>query len=143
MAKEKPVTVNMTDAIALGPLDPKLMYLFAISKWAYGKTDKGNKVDVVFEVVKPEGIKGKVFDAINLENEYTKTRARDIMVATGVTTVEEMSENTSFEMPSEEEMLGRQFAARVRTQAGTDGYDDRSQLRKVLPESEYTEEDEE
>ena len=39
MAKEKPINVDMTNAIELGPLDPKIMYLFAVSKWTYGKTE--------------------------------------------------------------------------------------------------------
>lgn len=136
----EPVTVDMTDAVELGPLDDSQPYVFAISKWDYGKGPSGDpKVDAAFDVVKPEGINQKVFDSINLTNPNTKTRAINILAAVGgFGSKEEIKKQKKFKYPPTEDMLGRQFGASVKTQIDPNNqYPDKSVLRRVFTVEDY------
>jgi len=136
----EPVTVDMTDAKELGPLDSTIPYVFAISKWDYGKGPSGDpKVDAAFDVVKPEGINQKVFDSINLINPNTKTRAINILAAVGgFGTKEEIKSQKKFKYPPTEDMLGRQFCATVGTQVDKAGqYADKSIIRRAMSVDQY------
>jgi len=130
----------MTDAVELGPLDDSQPYVFAISKWDYGKGPSGDpKVDAAFDVVKPEGINQKVFDSINLTNPNTKTRAINILAAVGgFGSKEEIKKQKKFKYPPTEDMLGRQFGASVKTQIDPNNqYPDKSVLRRVFTVEDY------
>ena len=129
-------TVDFTDSIELGPIEPGL-YGFQISKWQYGTGPSGDpKVDVACDVVRPEGVPGKVFDSINLKNEYTKPRARKIMLITGMISQEDGEKNKAFSMPATGDMLGRQFSARVKT-VEQEGYPDKSVFTTMFAIAEY------
>ncbi len=136
----EPVTVDMTDAVELGPLDADVPYVFAISKWDYGKGPSGDpKVDAAFDVVKPEGISGKVFDSINITNPNTKTRAINILaVVGGFGTKEEIKAQKKFKYPPTEDMLGRQFGAWTKIQVDkNDQYPDKSVIKRVFNPDDY------
>lgn len=136
----EPITVDMTDAVELGPLDADVPYVFAISKWDYGTGPSGDpKVDAAFDVVKPEGINQKVFDSINIVNPNTKTRAINILAAVGgFGSKEEIKNQKKFKYPPTEDMLGRQFGARVKTQVDPNNqYPDKSVIRSVFTTDEY------
>lgn len=126
----------MTDAIELGPIEPEGVYGFAISKWNYRKNDDGIAlVDTAFDVIKPEGKPGKVFDTIQLENEYTKARAKKILAVTGLRKEEDMEKSKKLKMPAPGEMLGQQFGARIKTVRQVD-YPDKSVFVTLFPMSE-------
>jgi len=134
------LTIDLTGSVELGPLPEDHPYLFAISKWDYGTGPSGDpKVDAAFDVVKPEGVNQKVFDSINLVNPNTKSRFINILaVVGGFGSKEELKEKKKFKLPPAEDMLGRQFCARVKTQVDKTGrYADKSVLSKLFVVEEY------
>lgn len=136
---DKPITIDMTDAAEIGPLDATIPYIFAISKWDYGEKNGEANVAATFDVVKPEGINQKVFDTINLINKNTKTRAINILAATGeFGTKEDIKGNKKFQMPKTEEMMGLQFGATVKTR-GSEQFGDRSEIRRCFTVEVYEE----
>jgi len=138
---DKPISIDMTDAKEIGPLDPG-WYILSIAKFAYGTGPSGDrKVDCEFSVVKPEGINQKIFDSINLVNPNTKSRIINVLAGTGeFGTKEEIKANKKFQMPSGDEVIGMQFAARIKTQEDKTGqYSDKSVVQSCMTVAAYEE----
>lgn len=147
MVKEKDeLVVDFTDSKELGPLEAAIPYVGIISKWAYGKGPTSEKapegdpkVDVTVDVVMPEGVNAKVFDSINLRNENTKSRAVNILAATGAYgTKEEILKNKNFRMPAATKMLGLRLGFWTRVQQDKTGkYPDKSVITRTFREEDY------
>jgi len=138
---DKPISIDMTDAKELGPLEPG-WYILAISKYEYKPGPSGDPmVALECSVVKPEGINQKIFDNINLINPNTKTRIINILAGTGEFGMkEEIKGNKKFVMPQPDEVIGLQFAARLRTQEDKTGqYPDKSVIQSCMTVEKYEE----
>jgi len=130
-------SVDMTQAKTFEPLPERRPLLSAVSKWKYGRTQNGRKLDYEFTVLEPvELANRKVMESVSLENEYTLGRFQTILLALGFTEAEVKSKN--FHVPAEEDMLGRQATIFCRTKK-SDVYGDRSNVSRFRPATAFKE----
>ena len=136
---EEEVTVDMTTAKTLEPLDPKMPYLMAVSKWKYGKSANGNrKVDYAYTVAKPEtkGILGRVVaGSSSLDNEYTLGFVKNLLIGLGFD--KEKIEDKKFKMPHEDDVMGLTSVVFLRTRPAQGIYGERSEISRVALASAY------
>ena len=136
--KEKEITLDMTQARVLEPLDPKNPYLMAVSAWKPGTSAAGGrKLHYELTVVEPEAAANrKVMEDLSLDNEFTLGRLLNVLVALGYK--EGDVRKKTFRLPKEEDILGLQCTVFVRTQP-SELYGDRSRIRRLRPASAYKE----
>lgn len=143
MAKEskdtKGFTLDMSKAISFEPLAKGVPYLLGVSKWKYGQSANGPKIDVEFTVMRPEdkGIKGrKVAESVSLMNEYTLGRFKTwVKVLTGA---KDDDFTASYKPPSEEDMMGLQMGAWLGVRESAQ-FGDRNTVARVFPVAQYDE----
>jgi len=134
---EEEFSVDMTQAKTFAPLPERKALLAAVSKWKYGRTANGRKLDYEFTVVEPSELANrKVMESVSLENEYTLGRFQTILLALGLK--EEDVKSKKFMVPKEEDMLGLQATIFCRTRS-SDVYGDRSNVSRFRPASAYKE----
>jgi len=152
MAKEKPKVVegelpdlpetedfalDMTTAKVFEPLPERKPFLMAVSKWAYGTTPNGRKVDYEFTIVEPEELKNrKVMESVSLENEFTLGRYQTILLALGFP--EAYVKSKAHKPPKPDEVVGLQATIWCRTRK-SDTYGDRSNMARIRPAAAYKE----
>lgn len=137
VVEEEEFSIDMSIAKTFEPLPERKALLAAISKWQYGRTANGRKVDYEFTVIEPSELANrKVPESVSLENEYTLGRLQSILLAVGFP--ESKVKSKSFKAPSEEDMLGLQATIFCRTRK-SDVYGDRSQVSRFRPASAYKE----
>ena len=141
LPKNDTPVIDFTDAQEFGAL-PAGKYIFSIAKWEYTKSSKGNpavKLEAV--VVRPDNVKGRVFDTINAENEWTKARIMNILAATGeFGSKEDIKAQKKFVAPPSTEMVGLQFAAQTKVVDPPEGREDltpQAQLVRIFSVEEY------
>jgi len=141
MAKDpvsKPISLDMTKAATMEPMPDNTQVLCMVSKMDPGTSGSGsNKVDVELTVVQPEtpGIKNrKLFDSINLENEYTLGRLLNLLKALGET--EESIRRTDFQLIPEN-YIGRQCTIWVGIRP-SEQFGDRNTIKRVRPAEAYS-----
>jgi len=121
------------------PMPDNTKVLCAISGWEGGQSAAGNpSVHVEATVVKPEtaGIKNrKLFDDINLENEYTLGRLLTLLKGVGWSEEEVRAMKA---LPEFDDVNGLQFCCVVGIRA-SEQYGDRNTMKRILPASAYTE----
>lgn len=131
------ISIDMTQAKTFEPLPERKALLATCSKWKYGRTPNGRKVDYEFTVVEPTELANrKVQESVSLENEYTLGRLQTILLAVGFDEAEVKVKN--FKPPKEEDMLGLQATIFCRTRH-SDVYGDRSQVSRFRPAAAYKE----
>ena len=134
---EEEFSIDMSQAKTFAPLPERKALLAAISKWKYGRTANGRKVDYEFTVVEPSELANrKVPESVSLENEYTLGRIQTILLAVGFP--EEQVKSKAFKAPKEEDMLGLQAMIICRTRH-SDVYGDRSNIARFRPAAAYKE----
>lgn len=132
---EEEFTVDMTTAKTFGVLPERQPLLAAVSKWKYGKTANGRKLDYEFTVVAPDELKNrKVAESVSLENEYTLGRYQTLLKALGYP--EEELKSKTFKAPKEEDVIGQEATIFCKTRA-SETYGDRSQINRFAPASAY------
>jgi hypothetical protein len=136
--QEEEITVDMTTAKTLAPLDPTHPYLVAVSKWKYGLSAQGKKkVDYGFTVIEPAEDEGRtVAGSSSLENEYTLGTVKGLLKGLGMS--DEKLNSTKFKMPKAGEIEGLQAMMVVRTRAAQGVYSERSEISRLAPAAEYT-----
>ena len=131
------MSVDMTQAKTFEPLPERKALLASVSKWQYGKTENGRKLDYAFTVVEPTELANRqVPESLSLENEYTLGRFQNILIALGIPEKEVKVKN--FKLPAEDDMLGLQATIFCRTRH-SDVYGDRSQINRFRPATAYKE----
>lgn len=134
---EEEFSIDMTQAKTFEPLPERKPLLGAISKWKYGRTANGRKLDYEFTIVEPSDLANrKVPESLSLENEYTLGRFQKMLIALGRS--EEEVKAKSFKAPQEEDMLGLQATIFCRTRK-SDTFGDRSNIARFRPASAYKE----
>ena len=134
---EEEISIDMTQAKVFEPLPERKPLLAAVSKWKYGRTPNGRKLDYEFTVVEPSELANrKVQESVSLENEYTLGRFQSILLALGLS--EDEVKSKTFKAPKEEDMLGLQSTIFCRTRK-SDVYGDRSNVSRFRPASAYKE----
>lgn len=135
--EEEEISIDMTQAKTFEPLPERKALLAAISKWKYGRTLNGRKVDYEFTIIEPSELANrKVQESVSLENEYTLGRLQNILIAVGFSEDEVKVKN--FKCPKEEDMLGLQTTIFCRTRH-SDVFGDRSQVSRFRPAAAYKE----
>ena len=137
--------VDMTTAKTLEPLEPTIPYLMKVSAFKKARSGAGNrKVHIELTVAEPESdgkrkCRGsKVFDDISLEDDNTKGRLLLFLRALG--NEDEKIKVAKFVIPEEEDVLGMEVTAWVRTQVDPNGvFPDKSVIRRLRPASAYAE----
>jgi len=131
------MSIDMTQAKTFEPLPEKKALLASVSKWLYGRTENGRKLDYEFTVVEPSELANrKVNESLSLENEYTLGRFQTMLIALGIPEKEVKVKN--FKLPSEDDMLGLQATIFCRTRH-SDVYGDRSNINRFRPATAYKE----
>lgn len=134
---EEDFSIDMSQAKVFEPLPERTPFLAAVSKWKYGRTANGRKLDYSFTVVEPSNlVKRQVPESLSLENEYTLGRFQQMLIALGFT--EEEVKSPAFSPPKEADMLGRQATIFCRTRR-SDVYGDRSNINRFRPSTAYKE----
>jgi hypothetical protein len=129
--------IDMSQAKIFEPLPERKPLLAAVSKWKYGKTPNGRKLDYAFTVVEPSELANRqVPESLSLENEYTLGRYQTMLLALGFP--EDEVKSKTHKPPKEEDVLGLQATIFCRTRH-SDTYGDRSQISRVRPASAYKE----
>lgn len=115
-------------------------YLAALSAFEYGKSAEGNdKVHVELTVVDPDAYKNrKLFDDINLENEFTMGRLMNLLVALGES--KEAMVKPGYKIPDPDKLMGKQVTVSVSIRE-SETYGDRNQIRRLRPASAYKKEE--
>jgi len=134
------VTVDMTDAITFEPIPKGTKCLGVIQKWTLGKSAKESRmVSCEVAVVEPDKYKNrKIFDNISLDNEYTKARAMQIIMA-ALKMEEKDIRQKKFVMPSSDDMVGQRLAFVAGIQVDKDGqYPDKNVMGKLQSEDSYS-----
>lgn len=135
--EEEEISIDMTQAKVFEPLPERKPFLAAVSKWKYGRTPNGRKVDYEFTVVEPAELANrKVQESVSLENEYTLGRYQTILLALGFP--EESVKSKDHKAPKEVDMLGLQATIFCRTRK-SETYGDRSNISRFRPASSYKE----
>lgn len=134
---EEEFSIDMSQAKTFEPLPERKPLLAAVSKWKYGRTANGRKVDYEFTVVEPSELAArKVPESLSLENEYTLGRLQTILMALGMP--ESAVKSKAFKAPKEEEMVGLQATIFCRTRK-SETFGDRSNISRFRPASAYKE----
>ena len=135
---EEEITIDMTQARVLEPLDPRRPYLMAVSAWKPGKSAAGGrKLHYELAVAEPTDMANrKVMEDVSLDNEFTLGRLMQVLTAIGFS--EEDVRKKNFKLPVEDDVLGLECTVWVRTQT-SDVYGDRSRIRRLRPASVYSE----
>ena len=109
------VVVDLTKAITLEPLPAGGPYLASVSKFETGESKEGaSKVHIELTVVEPtELARKKLFDDINLENEYTIGRLKTFLTAAGEDE-KDLKKKLTLSDSFCEGMIGRQVAVFVK-----------------------------
>jgi hypothetical protein len=133
----KPIALDMSKAITLEPMADNTKVLCVIDKWEPRTSSGGNPtLHIEYVVKKPETsgiVNRRLFDDINLENEYTLGRLKNNLKAFG------WSEKDILELkavPSADDMLGSEIVVVVGVRS-SDTYGDRNNVKRVLPASSF------
>lgn len=130
-------TLDMTQAKTFEPLPERKALLASISKWEYGRTAKGKKLDYEFTVSLPTELANrKIPESLSLENEYTLGRYKNMLIALGFPEEEVTSPN--HKPPKSEDVLGMEATVFCKTRR-SDTFGDRSQISRFRPASAYEE----
>lgn len=130
-------SLDMSKAKTFEPLPERKPFLASVSKWLYGTTPNGRKVDYEFTVNEPsELLNRKVPESLSLENEYTLGRYQTILLALGFP--EDYVKSPTHKPPKESEVLGLQATIFCRTRR-SDVYGDRSNIARFRPATAYKE----
>jgi hypothetical protein len=136
-ATEEEVTVDMSTARVLSPLDPKKPYLMAVSKWKYGKTANGPKLDYAWTVVRPEEDEGRTLaGSTSLGNEYSLGFVKQMLTGLSFKGLDD----PKFKMPKEADVIGLQSTIYTKIRAAQGQYSERSEISRLLLAEEYPEE---
>ncbi len=117
----KPVTVDMSGAKSFEPVPDRTKCLVAVSKWEVGTSQSGNpKLHVELTVLEPEKYASrKFFDDINLDNDNTKGRLMDLLLALGYE--EKKVRVANFALPEEDAVEGQQLCVTSRIVKAKEG----------------------
>jgi len=137
MPETEDFSLDMSQAKVFEPLPEKTPYLASVSKWAYGSTPNGRKVDYEFTVAEPVAHKNrKVPESCSLENEFTLGRYQTILLALGFP--ESYVKSKNHKPPKSEEVMGMQATIWCRTRK-SDTYGDRSVIARIRPAAAFKE----
>jgi len=132
---EEDFSLDMTQAKAFAPLPERQPLLAAVSKWKYGRTANGRKLDYSYTVMEPSELANRqVPESLSLENEYTLGRFQTMLLALGFPESEVKS--AGFKPPKEEDVMGMKVTITCRTRH-SDVYGDRSQIARFAPATAY------
>ena len=135
-----PISLDMTKAITMEPLPDNTKLLCVVSKFEPKQSARGNpSIHVELTVVKPEEpgyVNRKLFDDINLENEYTLGRLLNLLKGVGMS--EEDIRKPDFKLIPED-VVGLQCAVAVGVRK-SEQYGDRNTIKRVRPAESYGEE---
>lgn len=137
--EEEEITVDMTTAKTLQPLDPKRPYLVSVSAWdpTLKSASGGRMVKYVLTVVEPKDAENRtVTENVSLENEFTLGRVKTLLLGLGFP--EDKVNVKKFVMPKEDDVMGLQATIWVRTQKN-ETFGDRSVVTRVRPAATYQE----
>ena len=134
---EEDISIDMSQAKTFEPLPERKPFLAAVSKWIYGRTANGKKLDYEFTVLEPSELTNrKVPESLSLENEYTLGRFQQMLIALGYS--EDEVKSKTFKLPKEEDMLGKQATVFCRTRK-SETFGDRSNINRFRPATAYAE----
>ena len=137
MPETEDFSVDMTTAKVFEPLPERTPFLATVSKWNYGSTPNGRKVDYEFTVAEPDSYKNrKVPESVSLENEFTLGRYQTILLALGFS--EDYVKSKTHNPPKGDEVMGLQATIWCRTRK-SDTYGDRSVMARIRPAAAYKE----
>ena len=137
---EEEITVDMATAKVLAPLDPTKAYLMSVSKWKYGKTVNGPKLDYAWTVVKPEGDERRVVaGSTSLGNEYSLGFVKQMLTGLSFKGLDD----PKFKMPKSAEVEGLQATVYTRIRPAQGQYSERSEISRLVTAEEYPEPTEE
>lgn len=135
--KGEPISLDMTKAITMEPMPDNTKVLCAVSMLEIRKSSKGNPMaHVELTVVKPEepGYSNrKLFDDINLDNEYTLGRLLNLLKGVGMS--EEAIRKPDFKLIPED-IVGLQCTVTVGVRK-SDTFGDRNSIKRVRPAEAY------
>lgn len=136
--KQKPISIDMTQARLMEPLSVENAYLCAVNAWKPGIAGSGGKkLHYELTVVRPEEFaKRRLIEDLSLENEFTLGRLFTLLKGLGF--AEEDIKKTDFVLPDEEAMLGLQCTVWVRTESSEE-FGDRSRIRRIRPSESFSE----
>lgn len=135
---DKPISLDMSKAATMEAIPDGTRVLLAVTGWEGKASSQGNpslKLEVTVVAPDSPGIKNrKIFDTINLENEYTLGRFLSILKALGWSEEDARSLKA---LPDPDGVMGLQFAATlgVRKQ---EGYNDQNTLKSCSPAASYS-----
>ena len=132
-----PISLDMTKAITMEPLPDNTRVLCAVSAFEPRTSGRGNpSIHVELTVIKPEEpgyVNRKLFDDINLENEYTLGRLLNLLKGVGMP--EEAIRKPDFKLIPED-IVGLQCTVTVGIRK-SEQYGDRNSIKRVRPAEAY------
>ena len=136
--KGEPISLDMTKAVTMEPMPDNTKVLCAVSVLdPTRKSAKGNpSAHVELTVVKPDGpgfLNRKLFDDINLENEFTLGRLLNLLKAVGLP--EEEIRKPDFKLIPED-IVGLQLTVTVGVRK-SDQFGDRNSIKRMRPAEAY------
>jgi len=139
-AKKGGISLDMTKAQTMDNMPDNTRVLVAISDWKTRQSSGGNEtLHVEATVVKPEtsGTKNrKLFDDINLSNEFTLGRLLTILKGLGYK--EDDIRKKDFTLPEKDDVVGMQMTVIVGIRKDETGvYGDRNTMKRILPASAF------
>jgi hypothetical protein len=133
---EEEITVDMATAKVLAPLDPTKAYLMSVSKWTYGKTVNGPKLDYAWTVISPEVDEGRVVaGSSSLGNKYSLGFVKQMLTGLKFKGLDD----PKFKMPKSADVEGLQATVFTRIQAAQGAYGPRSIISRLITAEEYAE----
>lgn len=134
MAKEAPISLDMTKAKTLEPIPARTQVLAAMSAWKAGPSKSSGDLSLHYEVtvVEPaEFAKRKILEDTSLVNEYGLGRLQTLLIALGWS--KEDVQKSDFNLPGEKDILGLQLTCNVGVQAETPEYPAKNRIGRVMP----------
>lgn len=134
MVKEnQPISLDMTKAVTMEPMADNTKVLCAVSMFELRKSSKGNPMaHAELTVIKPEDpgiVNRKLFDDINLDNEYTLGRLLNLLKGVGMS--EEEIRKPDFKLVPED-IVGLQCTVTVGIRK-SEQFGDRNSIKRVRP----------
>ncbi len=135
--KGEPISLDMTKAVTMEPMEDNTKVLCAVSTLEIRKSSKGNPMaHVELTVIKPEEpgiVNRKLFDDINLDNEYTLGRLLNLLKGVGLS--EEEIRKPDFKLIPED-IVGLQCTVTVGIRK-SEQFGDRNSIKRVRTAEAY------
>ena len=139
MPEEDFVSVDMSKAKTIELIQENTAILAVLSAWDPRKSKASGEPSIHMEYTIQEPAQyanRKLFDDVNLVNEYTLGRFQNHLKALGFTEEEYTSPN--FQIPPRDDVLGRQVTIWCKTQK-SEGYGDQSRINRIRPAEAFSE----